>query len=134
MMLAPFVVVNGRTGKILRTGNCPERMVYLQEIAAHEVAFAEAADDQLHYYDIATAQRMDRPPMQAALSASTVPADGVSEVSLTGLPIPCVVRVEQTTYHVPDGRLDISFDLPGRYVLRVEAFPYLPAELEVTAT
>lgn len=92
--------------------------------------------DNVHYVDVAAGSEpviVDRPAMEVVITRDTVAADGIETASLVGMPRPCLVRVESDVYEVPDGRLDISFDLPGVYKLRVEAFPYLPADFEVTA-
>lgn len=52
---------------------------------------------------------------------------------LSGLPDPCELVIDGTRYSVAGGTVDLSFGLPGAYPVRVEAFPYLPAEFEVIA-
>lgn len=129
-----FVVVDGRTGRIIRTGICPESMLFLQELEAHEVVLAEEANEELHYYSMSPLMRLDRPRLGAELSATSIRADGVSEVSLRPLPNPCVVMIDDDIYRVHDGQVDISFDLPGSYIIRVKAFPYLSVDFTLTAT
>lgn len=48
-----------------------------------------------------------------------------------GLPEPCTVTLEEETYAVDDGELDLSGATAGEYSLRIDAFPYLPHTLKV---
>lgn len=132
--MSVYSVIDRYTGAVLRSGVCVADMAVAQARGDNELVVAEDAEDSRHYFDLVTLQRLDRPAMNAVISANTITADGVSEVHLIDLPVPCRVTVGKTVYDVLDGRLDISFDTPGRYILMAEAFPYLPAEFEVIAT
>lgn len=73
-----------------------------------------------------------RPPLPAVLNKSVIAADNLEEAALTNLP-PCTVYAGRDAHRVTDGVMEFVTPLPGRYVFRVEAFPYLDTEFTVEA-
>ena len=70
---------------------------------------------------------------------TTLVANGVDTVELTGLPNPCTIvedpgEPEETSYEVTGGGFVFSADTPGKYQFRVDRFPFLPFSVEFTAT
>lgn len=61
---------------------------------------------------------MERPTQETTLDGST----------LTNLPTPCQIVINDETYDCEDGHADLEFDLPGTYRITVKAWPYLDAE------
>jgi hypothetical protein len=74
-----------------------------------------------------------RPSMPITQDRTTITADGDEVMTLSGLPIPCTVRIKGNVYDVPDGVLEWATLMPATYPITVEAFPYLNWEGEVTA-
>ena len=54
-------------------------------------------------------------------------------MTLSGLPIPCNISINGTAFDVKDGLLEMTTLLPGDYVIRAEAFPFVDWEGKVTA-
>lgn len=74
-----------------------------------------------------------RPKMKISQSATRIKADGVEVVKLSKLPKPCAVLVNGFEYEVKDGVFEWGTRLPGVYIVRVVAFPFLDWEGTVTA-
>jgi len=83
------------------------------------------------YYDGVDFILVDHMP--GSLDKTTLTADGIDTCVLSELVSECKVSVDKIDYIVTDGVFEFSTDLPGVYKIRVEAFPYLPKEWEVTA-
>lgn len=75
----------------------------------------------------------ERPEMEILQSTALIKADGVEVVEFSGLPTPCVVSVNDSEYEVDDGVFEWGTRLPGVYVFRVVAFPFLDWEGTVEA-
>ena len=69
-----------------------------------------------------------------AIDKFTVQADGSDTVTISGLPIPCSVTVNGQTVTVDDGTLELTFDLPGDYPVKLTADGYIPLEVVIHAT
>ena len=67
------------------------------------------------------------------IAARPAQAPTLTGLVLASLPDPCEVIIEGTRYEVTGGTATLSFSLPGTYAVRVEAFPYLPADFEAIA-
>lgn len=101
------------------------------------------ADPARHYVGTLGGEAviLDRPAMPAQTDKATVAADGVDELTLTGLPDPCEIvidepdpNVETTTVTVTGGGFVFTADDPGVYTVQVTRFPFLPFTVQVTAT
>lgn len=68
-----------------------------------------------------------------ALAARPAQDSTLTGLVLASLPDPCEVVIEGDRYPVTGGTVTLSFGLPGTYAVRVEAFPWLDADFEVTA-
>lgn len=72
---------------------------------------------------------------------TTILADGVDETTLTGLPDPCEIiiddpdpTVETQVVEVTGGGFVFTAEDPGVYSIEVVRFPFLPWIVEITAT
>ena len=75
-----------------------------------------------------------RTDLFATWDATTVAADGVSEIALRGLPIPCTVLIDYThSVEVTDGSLEFTADSPGTYSVVVDEVAYIKQEWSVDA-
>ena len=88
------------------------------------------ADPRIHYVDTETHQRTDKSSLTLALSKDTITADGVDEAQLTGLPIPCTVKISEEEVELDDGSLEFSTDMPGIY----RVFVTMPASVSEEVT
>lgn len=50
--------------------------------------------------------------------------------SISDLPAPCSVQVNDEMYECSDGIVELEFEQPGKYRVTVRAFPFLDLELE----
>jgi hypothetical protein len=75
------------------------------------------------------------------VNKTTLVADGVDSITLTGLPDPCQIiiddpdpLVETTTTTVTGGGFVFVADDPGIYTVEVRRWPFVPFKIEFTAT
>lgn len=79
----------------------------------------------------------DRPDSPVLQDKATVVADGIEEVTFSLIPNPSTIRMmgpEDGTYTVTDGSLEISFEVSGVYIFKVESFPDKDKTFMVEAT
>jgi hypothetical protein len=91
-------------------------------------------DSGTHYIDITQTPPVAvlRAVPQISQNKSTISAGGEETMTLRGLPPSCVVTIGDIRYDVPDSELEWGTLMPATYSVRVEAFPYLDWESEVT--
>ncbi|MDQ1817294.1 hypothetical protein RBA41_28710 [Massilia sp. CCM 9210] len=104
-------------GRVLFHGDVPKSMIALQG----DRVFVGDIDGRTHY--VRDGHKYARPANPALLVG----------LDLTQLPMPCDVVINDKTYPCGDGRATLSFKLPGRYRVRVVAFPFLDANFEIQA-
>ena len=105
----------------------------LECVTTHQAHVAGEADPQAEYVDLATLQPVAKTVLGASLSASSVAADGVSEVTLSGLPVPFTVMINGDDVIVDDGSLEFSTDTPGEYTIMCQSAQYLTESFTVYA-
>lgn len=130
-----YYVYDTTTGKITKSGTCMTGDLTLQA-GSGEAAVAGVADDLTQWFNPATSQLEARPTFQVP-SATSVPADGSTLVSWAGLPNPTDVNVTgpaNDSFQTTDGALDLTFDAPGDYTVRLSSFPYQDLEVVISAT
>ena len=71
--------------------------------------------------------------LTATWSADTVAADGIAEIVLSALPIPCTVYVDGAAITVDDGSFEFSAESIGYYGIRVDEPAYLQEEWVINA-
>lgn len=106
-------------GRILRSGKCQEDCLEAQARAGEFVLEAES-DDLTDW--VTGGQITQRPANPATLDRSM----------LTNLPTPCVIKINNDSYDCADSTAQLDFTYPGKYKIRVTAFPYLDAAFDVT--
>lgn len=94
-----------------------------------------AYDASAYFVDIGTdpPEIKERPPMETKQNKTEIKADGAELVKFSKLPKPCKVQVNNEEYQVEDGVFEWGTRLPGVYVVRVVAFPFIDWEGTVTA-
>jgi len=132
-MMSNFVVYSKDTGEISRYGTAPEGMVNMQA-KSREAVLLGSGDDRKNYVDINTNELRECAPIDADLSSKTLTADGADSITITNLPKPCIVTLDHSSHEVTDGVFEFTIDLPGEYIVRVEAMHRLPYETTVKAT
>jgi len=101
-----------------------------------------ASDPQIHYVSIQDGipQIQERPPVPYKIDRSTVAANGVDFVTISGLHDPCTIviddpdpLVETVTETVTGGGFEFSADTIGVYTIQISKFPFLPLTFQITA-
>jgi hypothetical protein len=64
---------------------------------------------------------VNRAPMPATLSGNV----------LNNLPVPCEIKVNDSTYYCDESSATLEFNQPGTYAITVIAWPYLDGEFEI---
>ena len=126
--------VHDATGRILRAGICAPGDVALQA-APGESVLEESANDLTHY--VVSGGIVARPAMPVIFDRATVRADGGTPVTFTQVPTGAEVSVSGPVtdrFTTPDGTVELTFDLPGTYRVKVARFPFLDWEGEFVAT
>lgn len=131
--MIPFTVYDN-TGRILRSGICQPDCLDLQAGAGEAVLNLASRDDQHYVQDGAI---LDRPVMNVQASSTSVPANGVDEVQLTGAPAGAAVTIRGPVVGsgVTDtGDVTLTFTLPGTYEVSFSLFPYQESKVTIHAT
>jgi hypothetical protein len=80
-----------------------------------------------------------RPPLRVSQNKTEVVANGTDSITLRGLPDPCEMvqdpgEPEESRVTVEGGGFVFTAETPGVYRFRIERFPFVPLDLEFTAT
>lgn len=108
-------------GRILQITTCPQEMLSIQKIPEGG-GYVEGAFENTIYHVIAGV-----PTLRPAITPSII------STTISNLPVPCSVRVNGETIEVPDGTLELAFEVPGTYPFKVVAWPYLDWEGVINA-
>ncbi|MCX5518438.1 hypothetical protein OSH10_08320 [Kaistia defluvii] len=79
-------------------------------------------------------QLVPRPVADIRIDRIEIPADKRSKVKITGLPVPCVVQIDDQALTVDDGMLELTAEMPAAYWVSLDCFPYMPWSAEITVT
>lgn len=85
-----------------------------------------------HYVDVKTGEVLERPVITLREDA-TIKADGKDAVTVTGLPKPIVVKVDDIEYEITDGKIVFATTDAGAYQFVIDQWPYVPWTMRVTA-
>lgn len=102
-----------------------------QIIASPGIRQPEITHDQ-HYFDI-QADEVKLKPTIPPVDDTTIKADGSDTVTVTGLPKPIVVKVDETEYEIKDGKIVFATTDAGVYNFIIDQWPYMPWTMKVTA-
>lgn len=105
----------GENGRIIGNHSIPDEFLDLNH---HMNLLEGSADPATHY--IKNGQITDRPIQQTKLNGLT----------LTDLPVPCTIAINGQSYECDSDTVELEFDQPTIYTIRVEAWPY--QDFEVT--
>jgi hypothetical protein len=150
-MMVYSTVYRKDTGEIVSTGwfACDEEFIDMNHAARIDAAGGADYDVVAEYADVIsdyvyivgeTASVIKRPPIPYQIDKTTITADGVDFLTVSGLHNPCDVivddpdpLVETTTTTVTGGSFEFSAEDPGLYTIQISRFPFLPMILEITA-
>lgn len=124
----PFLRYDLTTGAILSSGNTTLGGLRAHRENQPEYGFlARGGDPETQYVAVKTKRIRTRSDNPARLNGRT----------LSHLPVPCQIEISDPAggpqvYDVTDTSLELEFDQPGTYTVRVLAVKHLPAVFEVT--
>lgn len=109
-------------GRFLQTINGPLELVILPTVRARGARWAAGDYDNTYY--LSAAGPVPRPDMDIHIEGLT----------LSSVPPSCLVHINQQAYFCEDGgTIELEFDQPGTYTVRLECWPYLDKEFQVEA-
>lgn len=76
---------------------------------------------------------MPEQPIELSMDKSQIMADGLDEMVVSGLPIPCKVWHDGVVYSVDDGTFEFSADQPGKYIFTIDEIEYAATEFYINA-
>ncbi len=130
-----YTIYYETTGEISRLISCATSQIQIQ-LQQNENYIESYSDDTINYVDI----NVDIPIIltkqnnTSNISKNDVYADGVDKIVLSATPIGSVVYLGDVTSTSDGTDIDLIFDIPGTYDLKVELFPYLDFEATINAT
>lgn len=72
-----------------------------------------------------------RPAMPCTVSGTQIPADGVTQAVISGVPAGAKATVDGQSLTIDDGTLEVVSDYPGTIRVRLSLFPYLDWEVSI---
>jgi hypothetical protein len=97
-----------------------------------------------HYIDLSDSIIKERPIQNTTLDKTRINADGIDFITISNTPIESYfysvlydIKAVALSYEVSgiiDGIDTFSTTIPGKYIVRIEAFPYLDFETTIEAT
>ena len=123
-----ITVADKGTGRIARVVQCHITQINFQA-RDHEFIVQGGSNDATQY--VLNKVITDRPANPTVLDKAKIAVDG-EEATISGLPEPCIVSIDDVAYEVPDGVLVFDLDQLGAYKIEVsDCFPYLDKELTI---
>jgi len=130
--MSNFIIFDKTSGEILRWGHgLPAKT---QIVSSNEDGIDAETAGFSDYVDTTTLTVKARPFQNTTLNKKSVIADGVDKVTLTNVPVNSIIVLGDITQIAVSPTIDLVFDTPGAYNLKVELFPYLPFEATINAT
>ena len=125
--MSGYTVYNSATGEILRSGECPDDMVYLQAQNETETVLPFGSNDAVNYVDLTGPDPViaEKTPLPYSITGNVI----------SGLPTPTRIRAQgplTDDFEVLDGELEFAPPAPGTYRLTLTSgVMYLPAVVEL---
>lgn len=126
-------IIYDQKGKISQKGvvqskDCvivPEGCFEVEYLNQTEVSFEE------QYYDGDSV--VNRPEYPAVTSSvSPLPtANNIDEIVISNLPSPATINVDGQSYVISSGSLTLTSDVPAKYKITADQWPYKPWSIEV---
>jgi hypothetical protein len=138
MMIVHYDPATGRPDHVVTTYDPAYREWALAQINTIE-ASATAPIDTIRVIDIDGVPTVALRPAAPAITVDryTVPADGATPVTLTGIPNPAKVAIsgpQPASLTHGGGDLTLAFVEPGAYAINVEAWPARSVLIGIEAT
>lgn len=133
--MSNYVIYETTSGKIIRTGQCPEQWVNDQALN-NETALTGKANDLTDY--VFNGAVTPRPAQLTTLNKTTLNADGTDAITISSAPIGAVfTAINQATGETVTGIIDgtdsFSTAILGSYAIKIVLFPFLDFQAVVNA-
>ena len=136
-----YVVYKESTGELSNWGSAPSNMIDIQAWEpGTKVLAVDSGEYRSNTHYVAGGMVVPRLTLSAQPSAPTVPADGVTEVTIPGIPVGARITVRERSLGVfarfteETGTFEFATDEPGTYKIEIDAaFPYMDKEYTVVA-
>ena len=115
-------VIYNTNGEILKTVSCDPSMIGVQ-LSTGESYIEGTCNDELEY----VLNDKVEPKITMGLILTNGP-----DFTLSGLPIPSTVTIDDQAFEVPDGVLEFTIDQVGTYDIKCVAQNHLPETYTVT--
>jgi len=128
-----FLVFNTVTGAIVRSGNCQEEHLNtrakqaLGEAIMHEPPVG--VNSGTHYVE--DYECIEKTVFAHDFNSLQVPNDGLTEIILDNLPIPCDIYIDYEKIKITDGNFEFSSNDVGFYSVRLEHPRYFDKSWEI---
>jgi len=118
-------------GRITSKGFCCDDDYDLQQ--EEDVTKVEGDPDLENDY-VLNGVLTQRPEMSVSISKLTVDADEIDFAEVTQIPIGTNVFIDRISQgSCDDGTVELTFDTPGEYLIKLVKFPYLNKEFTINA-
>jgi hypothetical protein len=118
-------------GRILRSGR-GQASAHSRQAGPGELLYPFRADPRTQY--IVDGEAQDRPTMNVTADKQSIIADGVDEITFTGIPIGSALILDGEVYNITEPTLELTVDRPGPYVARFRLWPYIDKEVAFEAS
>ena len=127
-----FTLYYTDTGRIHCSGTSSDEMLD-QDYSGQGLSLAAIASSPNTQY-ISNNMLLERPDMGCLISATEVLANSTASATISNVPVGAEAFINRTNIGVVnDGTLELTFDEPGTYTVRLELFPYLDTEFTINA-
>lgn len=128
-----YLIFNSTSGSI--RVQCSAPFVDVQnEVKQDEDIIEGVADDSCEYINVDTYEIIPRPSFPSLNEFPEVLANGTDPALISNIPSGTSAYFQgEFIGIVNDGSLEMTFDHPGTYTVRLELFPYIPQEYVINA-
>jgi len=127
-----FTIYDLYTGVVLRSGVAPGDV--LNQVGAGEGGLPMRVDPAMWYFDLVAEELREKTDLVVTVAPETIPADGDTFTSISGIPNGATVFWPDGQHTVADGEpIEFAVDLPGRHLFFVFSVEYLTKEITIEA-
>jgi len=131
-------VYNPDTGKIdFAIGGQPMELALATNVPLGMSALESDEVSSIDRYYIKDETLTERPSFSPTISPTSIPADGVSIVTILGFPADSILTISgpiSETWTETETSTELTVNLPGKYKVRIENWPHQDAEVTFNAT
>jgi len=133
--MSSYTIFNTTTGAIVITGSAPTHTwPDMLDLYPGTDILPGQSDAREEY--VVNRVITPRPEGAAVADKQRIEADGLDEITITGLAPTTLISIDDTVadFPVADGEFTFTTDEPGGYLIRCEQFPTKYQEFDVVAT